>query len=335
MLALVLIGIGLLPVLFVKMSPGPVYDVLGQGSGGAFIEVSGVPTYRTNGQLDMLTVTERGGPPGPLTLPEAYWGWIDPDQQLISREKIYPPDRSDEESEQIGYAQFSQSESNATAAALRFLNLPVISTATVQGVLADGPAAGVLRSGDDLLRVDSTPVVDGAQVSQAVKVHPPGSKVVFEIERDESRSVAEVILAADPEHPSQGRAGILVATRYSAEFPIEFRAADVGGPSAGLVLALGLVDKLTPESLTGGRTVAVTGTIDADGRVGVIGGVREKAVAARNAGAQTLLIPSDNCSQLADLDLTGLEVAPVVDLREAVAVLRNAAAGGGQSPRCG
>lgn len=333
-LALILIGVGLLPVPFVKMSPGPVHDVLGSTGVGQFIEISGTTTYPTTGQLDMLTVTERGGPAGALTLPEAYWGWIDPDQQLVPRDLIYPPDRSDDESEQISRAQFSGAESDAIAAALGLIGQPVQSTVIVRGVVDDGPAAGKVQPDDVILRVNSVPVTKASQVVDLVRGNPPGTTVGLEIERDGNRSGVDVTLGPDPEDPGRGRAGILLANQYRADFPIEFGAGDVGGPSAGLVLALGLVDKLTPGSLTGGSIVAATGTIDPEGHVGSIGGVREKAVAARQAGARVMLVPEDNCAQLGDVDPGGMAVIPVRDLRGSVDVLRRWSDGGELPQRC-
>ncbi len=333
-LALILIGVGLLPVPFVKMSPGPVHDVLGTTGAGRFIDISGTTTYPTTGQLDMLTVTERGGPAGPLTLPEAYWGWIDPDQQLVPRELIYPPDRSDEESEQISRAQFSGAESDAIAAALGLLGQPVRSSVIVRGVVDDGPAAGKVQPGDTIVQVDSVPVTEASQVVELVRGNLPGSTVALEIEQDGRRSKVEVTLGPDPDDPSRGRAGILLANQYRADFPIGFGAGDVGGPSAGLVLALGLVDKLTPGSMTGGFTVAATGTIDPEGRVRSIGGVREKAVAARQAGARVMLIPEANCEQLGDVDRGGMTVIPVRDLRGSVDLLRRWSDGGELPQSC-
>lgn len=333
-LALSLVGIGLLPVPYVKLSPGPLYNVLGQEDGRQVIGISDATTYPVSGELDLLTVTERGGPAGPLTLPEAYMTWFDRDQKLVPRDLLYPPDQSSEEAERISSAQFSQAESNAIAAALSIVGVPVSSEAVVVGVAEGGPSMGLLNPDDVIERVGDVAVKSPEDVTSQVRAYPPGADVDFSVRRDGAGRGVVVRLGDDPQRPGQGRAGIVVGTRYQSPFPIEFGLEGIGGPSAGLVFSLGLVDRLTPDSLTGGRKIAATGTIDADGRVGPIGGVQEKAAAARNHGAELLLIPKQNCSAVSGSDAWGIRAVPVSTLAEAVSVMKRWVTGAGDLPVC-
>lgn len=329
-----LVGIGILPVPYVKVSPGPVHDVLGEADGVAVIQISDTVVFPTNGELDMLTVTERGGPAGPLSLPEAYWGWLGPDQQVVPRDALFPPGQSSEEAEQIGARQFSQAESDAIGAALAELGTPAKPEAIVVSVLANGPSASSLEPGDVIVRVGKIAVSTPGAVAAAVRSRPVGAQITFGIIRGSAPLEVTVTLAADPDNPNQARAGIVVGANYKPPFPVTISLEGVGGPSAGLVFSLGLVDKLSPDSLTGGRVVAATGTIGPDGRVGAIGGVREKVAAARGHGAEILLVPLENCRDLAGLDFGSMRVGAVAMLHEAVVALRGSASGDAGLPSC-
>lgn len=334
MLLLVIIGQALLPVPYVKLSPGPMYNVIGASDGVEMIQISGVVTHPTAGELDMVTVTERGGPAGPLTLPEAYWGWFDSTQLVVPEQLIYPPNRSAEESQQLNAAMFSQSESNAVAAALNYLHLPMTEAVVVASVVASGPAAGQLQSDDVLVRVDATAITSSSQAANVIRSHPPGSTVRFTVLRGGQSMQIPVVLAAAPGRPQVGFAGLTLASRFSATFPINFGIKDIGGPSAGTMLALGIIDKLSAESVNGGRLVAGTGTVTPDGNVGAIGGIAQKMAAARKHGSEIFLAPAGNCDDVVAAGTGELNVVKVASVGEAVTVLRQWLAGDANLPRC-
>ena len=112
---------------------------------------------------------------------------------------------------------------------------------------------------------------------------------------DMDKQAEFVISGENPDAPDKPYLGISVGKLYSAEFDINFTLSDVGGPSAGLMFATGIVDKLTPADLTGGNHIAGTGTITPEGEVGPIGGIRQKLAGARSAGAELFLMPEQHC----------------------------------------
>lgn len=334
LLLLMIIGQALLPVPYVKLAPGPMYNVIGASDGVEMIQISGTVTHPTAGELDMVTVTERGGPAGPMTLPEAYWGWLDSTQLVVPEQLLYPTSRSAEESQQLNAAMFSQSESNAVAAALNYLHLPVTETVVVASVVASGPAAAKLQPDDALIRVDATAVTGSSQAANLIRSHAPGSTVRFTVLRGGQSEQIPVVLAAAPGRPQVGFAGLTLASRYSASFPINFGIKDIGGPSAGTMLTLGIIDKLSPQSVNGGRLVAGTGTVDPDGNVGAIGGIAQKMAAARRHGSEIFLAPAGNCDDVVAAGTGDLNVVKVGTVGEAVTVLRQWLAGDPNLPRC-
>jgi PDZ domain-containing protein len=210
------------------------------------------------------------------------------------------------------------------------LGLPTEEALVVTLVAGGSPADGVVRAGDQVVSVNGTAVTEPRQVGDAVRAGEVGDTVLLEVLRTpegggepealelEVVSAANPELAAeDPSAPPVPYLGITVGTQYTAPFPIEFTLDDVGGPSAGMIFSLAIVDLLTEGPLTGGGHVAGTGTIDPDGTVGPIGGIRQKLVGARDAGAGLFLAPADNCAEVAGYEPDGLTVVPIATLAQA------------------
>lgn len=338
-LALVLVAL-LLPVPFVRMSPGPTFNVIGEQDGREVIEIQDTTTYPVSGALDMTTVLESGGPRGGLSFVEALTSWLDPSDAVVPRELLFPDDITGEEVRMRQAALFSTSGSNAIAAALNALDLPVRSTVVVDAVYDGTPAAGVLEAQDEVLSVDGAPVQTSSDVVDAVRSRPAGTPLEFTVRRagetpdgeegdaPVTEDVTVTVTTADnPESPGTPYIGIGVSELYSADFPITFTLEDVGGPSAGLMFALGIVDKLTPVDLTSGRHVAGTGTITPDGEVGPIGGIRQKLAGARESGATLFLMPESHCAEAQGHVPDGLTVVPVGTLDDAIAAVEAFSAG--------
>lgn len=338
-LALVLVAL-LLPVPFVRMSPGPTFNVIGEQDGREVIEIQDTTTYPVSGALDMTTVLESGGPRGGLSFVEALASWLDPSDAVVPRELLFPDDITGEEVRMRQAALFSTSGSNAIAAALNALDLPVRSTVVVDAVYDGTPAAGVLEAQDEVLSVDGAPVQTPSDVVDAVRSRPAGTPLEFTVRRagetpdgeEGDAPVTEDVTVTvttddNPESPGTPYIGIGVSELYSADFPITFTLEDVGGPSAGLMFALGIVDKLTPVDLTAGRHVAGTGTITPDGEVGPIGGIRQKLAGARESGATLFLMPESHCAEAQGHVPDGLTVVPVGTLDDAIAAVEAFSAG--------
>lgn len=326
----VLAAMEMLGVPYVRLSPGPTFDVLGQAEGEPVIAVQGAEVFPTNGRLDMTTVSERGGPYGGLTLFEAFTGWLDPDVAVVPTDLLYPPDTSGEEATRLGADQFTDSQENARIAALRELGEPVRTRPWVMEVVPGTPAEGVLEHGDVVIAVDGHPVSGPEQLARAIGRAGPGSAVTLDVRRGGKTESLVVETTANPLESSKGYVGVTLGVIGESPVRIDFHLQDVGGPSAGLVLALGIVDKLTPGGLLSDRTVAGTGTMTADGLVGPVGGVQQKLAAAAAGGATMFLVPAANCDQVGQRVPEGLEVVAVESLDQA----RDVLSGQIDPPRC-
>lgn len=338
----VLIGVALLlPVPFVKMAPGPTFNVIGDDDGVPVIQITGTETFPVSGTLDMTTVLESGGPRGGLTFLDAIASWIDPSDAVVPRELLFPDDITGDEVRQRQAYLFSTSESNAIAAAMGHLGLPVTTRVVVDAVYSDTPAFGQFEARDEIIAVDGVAVESPSDVVDAVRAAPAGTSLEFTVKRapadetQESGPAAEpreqtvtVVSADNPDSPGTPYIGIGVSTLYGADFPIDFTLEDVGGPSAGLIFATGIVDKLTPGDLTAGGHVAGTGTITPEGQVGPIGGIRQKLAGAREAGASLFVMPAVHCGEALGHIPDGLTVTPVETLDEAVSAIETFTAGG-------
>ncbi|WP_181782730.1 YlbL family protein [Pseudonocardia pini] len=326
LLVVVVVGVGtVVRVPFVALGPGPTFDTLGDVDGTQVVAVDGTPTYPTAGHLNMTTVSVNDG----ITALSALGFWLAPDRRLVPRDTVYPPGQSTEDVDRANTAQFAASETNAELAALTQLGLPT--RATVAEIVPGAAADGVLREGDTIVAVRGIPVATPDQVAGALQGTTAGQSVDVTYERAGSRADAQVVLGANPDR-DQGMLGVRPGVE-PATGDITISLGDVGGPSAGLMFALAVVDKLTPGELNGGRFVAGTGTIDATGAVGPIGGIPFKMQAARDAGAAVFLVPSDNCAEAQANAPDGLQLVRVATLASAVESL-TALDSGGTAPSC-
>jgi PDZ domain-containing protein len=280
---------------YVTYSPGLTVNVLGDNDEGkAIIQIDGKPTYADDGQLRMTTVyvSQRDAH---NHLFELMHDWISRSDAVYPKASIYPPGGSVEKDQQEGQQEMTSSQDAATAAALTQLGYDV-TEAVVSEVEKGSPADGRLRSGDVILTVDGTKTVDSDDVVSAVTAADAGQPIAFEVRRKGKTVQVDVTPRQVDGHP---QVGIQVGTS-TTDFPVDVTIAidpSIGGPSAGLMFSLGIYDTLTKGSMTDGRTIAGTGTIDAGGNVGPIGGIQQKIVGARDAGAELFLVPPDNCDE--------------------------------------
>lgn len=323
---LILLGAAMfIPVPYVMTSPGPVFNTIGEVNEIELISISGTETYPTEGELDMTTVSEYGGPQEGLDMFQAIWGWIDPDRRVVPRESVYPEGETEEENTARNIEAFSTSQSYAIAAAMDYLDQPIKEQVIVTSVGLDTPAQDKLRAGDEILTVDGVQMTTPEQVVEAVRSKPIGTDLNFSVMRGGTKLEVVVTSGTRPDDPEteQNEAtipyiGIGIDINYSAEFEIKFGVTGVGGPSAGTLFAIGIIDKLTPGALTQGKIIAGTGTIDPDGNVGEIGGIQQKLIGARDAGAVLFLAPEGNCDEVIGHIPDGLTVAAIETLEDAM-----------------
>ena len=275
----------------------------------------------------MTTVSQRDD----LTLGQALTLWVSGREQLVPRDLVYPPDRSKDEIDEANNQEFKRSEDSAEYAALGYLKYaPAV---TVETVSKDGASKGKLNEGDAIDGVDGVPVTSLDQFQSIMEKTKPDQEVVLDFRRKNAApGVTTIKLRSNPDKP-HGYLGIGVVEAPWAPFTIDFNLANIGGPSAGLVFSLAVIDKLTTGELSGSKFVAGTGTIDADGKVGSIGGITHKIVAAHEAGATVFLVPADNCEEAKSAHEDGIDLVKVANLGDAVDALK-ALSAGGEAPRC-
>ena len=327
------VAVGLVPVPYLMLSPGPMYNTIGDVDGVPMISITDTKTYPTTGQLDMTTVTERGGPFGELTIPEVLFGWIHPNNVVAPVSLFYSPETTKAEANEEGTLDRTSSQSSAIAAALTELKIPVTTSADVVRVEPDGPSVGKVEVGDVIQGVNGTAIRKSADLPLVIREMKPGSTAQFTLDRQGQEVRVAVTVAASPSNPKWGYVGISTSTEYRGPFPITFSVEGVGGPSAGMMFSLAIIDKLTPTNLADGRAVAGTGTIDVNGNVGPIGGIAQKLYAARSNGSELFLAPAANCESVLAAD-AGINIAKVATLSEAVGILEKWRAGDPNLPRC-
>lgn len=324
---------GLATVPYVALLPGPTFDTLGEVDGRTVVDIQGTQTYPTGGHLNMTTISVVDG----ITLYEAMGLWVSRRSALVPRDEIFPPQLTVQEVEQQNEQLFQNSESMAEVAALSYLGYP--STVVADQVLPEGAADGKLAAGDRLIAVDGRQVRDTQQLMELLAATRPGQLVQVGFQRGDGPAQEVPIELGPgrqpaPEQPAgRGYLDISVADRPDVDFEITISLADVGGPSAGLMFALSIVDKLTPGPLAGDTFVAGTGVINSAGEVDPIGGIRFKMLRAREAGASVFLVPADNCDEAVQRVPEGLQLARVENLAGAVRAL-DAIRAGRPPPNC-
>lgn len=314
----------IVPVPYVTMSPGPTANVLGKVEGQRLLTIDGYEVYQTNGRLDLTTVKATSASKR-LELPEALGAWADPRVAVVPRDYLYPENTTPEQVEQVNAQLMDASQQDAVAAALRLAGKEVHASVVVHAVVDGMPADGKLRPGDAILQVDGKSVDEPEEVGAQVTEHKPGKSdpVRFTVVRDGETVDVTVPTERSEDNPDKPMVGIQVAMgyRYSGSVEIDL-AQQIGGPSAGGMFALAIYDRLEPGSLTGGKHIAGTGTIDAKGNIGPIGGIQQKVAGAADAGATVFLVPEKNCAAAVEMGIDGLRLVRIETLSDAVDALQ-------------
>ncbi len=317
-----------LPVPYVIESPGPTFNTIGQDNGKPVINVSGHETFPAKGSLDLTTVYVDGGPNGPVSVVEAFSAWLNGTKAVYPQELLFPSGVTKEQSQQESATAMTTSQENAVAAALKDLNIPFGQNMQVAGLPDDSASKGLLQAGDVLVSINDKPIT-ALGVVQAELAAGNGKPVKVIVER----AGARVPVTITPAKNSAGRyiLGVLLQYKFTFPFNVTISLDKVGGPSAGMMFALGIIDTVTPGDLTGGKHIAGTGTITPDGAVGPIGGIAQKMQGARSGGATLFLAPAANCDDVLGHIPDGLQVVRVENLTEARKAVELAASGGDTS----
>ena len=323
--ALLAVGVMAFPLPYVVLKPGPTVNTLGSDNGKEVIQVTEADTSTSVGQLRLTTV----GVQNRVELVWAIRGWFSDEQAVVPRDVIYPPDRSEQQVEQQNAEEFKTSQTSAETVALRELGYPVQTYVTE--VSDGGAATGVLRKDDVITTVDGAEVTSPEKLTELVKAKPAGTALTIAISRGGQPETVTITTKA-AEDGKTPRIGVSIDKKQPHPFTVAIDLDEIGGPSAGLMFSLGIIDKLKPEDLTGGKIIAGTGTIDDEGGVGPIGGIPQKLVGAKNAGAQIFLVPADNCAEALRNTVDGLPMARVATVDDALTALQVFNSGGTPKP---
>ncbi|APH44532.1 ATP-dependent serine peptidase containing a PDZ domain protein [Microbacterium sp. 1.5R] len=336
-----LVVLTFLPTPYVIQRPGPVYDTLGTAAGAdgeqvPLIQVDGAETFETGGTLDLTTVQVVGNRERTPSWFELALAWMDSSRAVVPLDSVFPEGVTTEQRDERNATLMVDSQHEATAAALNELGYDTGAEVVVQEVVEDAPAEGALEAEDVITAVDGAAVTSAKQLRQAIQ-DGEGAPVALTVQRSGEEQVVEVT----PVEQTDGDVttwliGVTLRTDYDFEIDVTLQLDNVGGPSAGMMFALGIIDTLTEGELNGGENVAGTGTIEADGTVGPIGGIRQKLYGARDAGAEYFLAPSTNCDEVTGHVPDGLTVISTSTLEESLDALEVIANGGdvGSLPTC-
>ena len=302
-----LAGAFVLPSSYVKEGPGPLFDVLGTYQEKEVIEVSGAPSYKTFGKMNMTTVSVSGGPYTELSGAEAFYGWLafDGNRSLVVPTDALYPHVSHEQATAATGAQMADSQTQAKVAAMRQLKMAVTEKVQVLSTVEGSPAASVLKGDDRIVKVGDKQIETLTDVPKAVNASN-GSPIDVTVERDGKQQTFKLTPVRSSDN-SRWILGAGLKQSYDLPAHVQYNLDGVGGPSAGLMLALGTVDKLSEGTLladedAGGDPyrsyISGTGTIDANGKVGAIGGIKYKILATGRYGARYFLAPKENCDSI-------------------------------------
>ncbi|MEO8284467.1 MAG: S16 family serine protease [Pseudarthrobacter sp.] len=312
------VGLGIaaatIPVPYVVERAGPTFNTLDRSGDTPVIRVTGHETYPAKGNLDLTTVYVEGGPTGPVSILGVFGAWLDRSKSVYPQELIYPSGTTKEQAEEQSSVAMTTSQENAVASALRELDIPFGQQLQAAGLSDGSPSAGKVEDGDIFETINGKPITSLAVVQEELAAGK-GAPVILVVQRA-GESVTQTIA---PKDNGAGRYILGIMLKYLFTFPFDVKISldKVGGPSAGLMFALGIVDTVTPGDLTGGKHIAGTGTITPDGTVGPIGGIRQKMLGARAGGATMFLAPTDNCDEVVGNVPEGMQVVKVENLAQA------------------
>ncbi len=325
-LVIAIAALNLIHVPKVIMRPGPVTNTLGKTGDKPVIEVNGAKTYPTSGALDFTTVSMAGGPQYPVSVME--WlraKYLESDAEIYPEDVWFPKGVTSQQVQQQSTAEMTNSQQTAEVVAMRAAGVTVPESVKVVQLQPGAAAAGTLKANDVLTELGGTKITSLASVSTVMDKVKAGTTVPVTVTRGSKTLHLQVPTSAG----DGGHAvfGIAIAPSYKFPYDVKVNAGDVGGPSAGTMFTLAIYDLLTPGSLTGGHQVAGTGTMSEDGSVGPIGGIRQKMLGAKRAGAKFFLAPNSDCNEAKGHVPGGLTVIKINTLKDALAALKKIAAG--------
>lgn len=297
--------------------PGPVRDV------ETLVEIKGAPTYPSQGSLFLTTVSVDLQ----VTFANAVAAWIDPSKTVLTKQQVTGGGSFNDLQKQETI-DMKNSKLFAEELVLNALGLghPTGKGVKIVNTLPSGPAHGVLQSGDLIKTIEGNPVSTDCDVTSVLDAARVGSAVSLTVERNgQTRTFKDLKTTANPIDPTKPFLGIQmknIGFSFHPGMHVQFKTGAIEGPSAGLMFALALYDRLTPSDLTSGEKVAGTGTIDCAGHIGPIGGIQEKVAGAEHSGAQIFLAPASEAHDAEQVASSDLKIVPVKTFQQALDYLK-------------
>lgn len=323
--ALIAVGVSLVPAPYVINQPGPTYDTLGEvrvdETDVPLITVADEPEHPEFAEIRLTTVTRLGSPDNLPSWGEVIAAWLSPERAIVPVEQAFPPGVTYEQTREAARVEMENSQQEAIAAAFNYLEIPFDSFLVVVQAMEGGPSEGVFEPGDVVVRAGGQPVGDVTTLRALIAENGVQEPMTIVVERDGVEKSLEVLPRMSEGAEPFPAVGVLVSGQYDFPVDVDIALSNVGGPSAGLAFALGIVERMTDDLIADSLTIATTGTISADGTVGGVGGVLQKSYGAAAAGAEYFLIPQDNCDLVSQESVRGTQIVPVRTLAEAIEVL--------------
>ena len=308
----------LIPTDYYFMSPGPPYQWE--------IEYGDIDNYLFEGNLFQLTV--RRDEANALIYA---WSLVNESYDLYPREVILPDGVSPKELTEISIQNMRTSENVAIAVALQNLGYEIDTKGdgvSVVGLLDDSPVKDKLKKGDLLNSINNIEIFSATEFIATLRTYSIGETVSIgllrEVDGVKEQMYIETTLIEHVEYKGEPMVGFLATTvneRFDFPFEIDIKTGNVGGPSAGLMMALNVYNNLIPEDITNSMIVAGTGTIEIDGSVGPVGGIKQKIIAAKRAGAELILVPVANFEEAKPLETDKTSIVAVDSFDEALSVI--------------
>lgn len=290
----------------------------------AILSVTGTRTYAADGALRMTTVSVMGCPGYKVTVFDLIGAWLHSDRRVLDRDAVCPSSMTAEQVDAVNQAEMTSSQDSAVVAALMETGIARSMVLTIAQVADEQQDSG-LEAGDVITSVTpdggtTTTITTYAQLHDLMQTIPEGTRVTVGVTRDgkETSATLTTLAPSSGDQASGSMLGVALSVKADSDVDAAFGLSDVGGPSAGTMFALGIIDEVTPGDLTGGKDIAGTGTISVSGEVGAIGGIQQKMAGAKASGSDYFLAPASNCDEVVGHEPDGMSVYAVSTLHEAV-----------------
>lgn len=328
--SLLIAVLSIIPSPYAIGTPGPTWDTLSSvptqdGGEVPLVSIDGAPVYEASGELRLTTVSASRGTSQAFTLGRVVVGWLRSSEYVIPQEEVFGDPTEADEFERTSQLAWISSQESATVSALEALDMSVAAELTVVGLSPESNAVGHLAEGDVIVSVNGLPVPGYAALSESVAALSPGDVITVGVVREGVEHEAE--FATIEGEGGRALMGILVDPIFELPIDVVVQIDSVGGPSAGLMFSLAIMDLLTPEDELQGALVAGTGAISPDGDVLPIGGIRLKMHGAVSDGSEYFLAPVENCAEVVGHIPDGLSVVAVDTLDDAYQAIRSIGAG--------